>query len=289
MSMSMSRRWLTLVPAAALSLVVLAGCGNSDEMPEGDVTRVSGVLNEPVIGATPEVAEETPADNGGDGSGGGAVAQEVTIVSHDIYFDPKDVTVPAAADVKLVLPNEGAAPHNFSIDALNVSVDMGPGETKDATINAPAGDYEYYCNVPGHKEAGMVGKLTSDANAKPAAAAPAADEAAPATDDMAAAPATDDMAAAPAAAAEEFTVAAHDIYFEPKELTVPAATDVKIKLPNEGAAPHNFAIDALNVSVDMAAGETTDTTINAPAGDYEYYCNVPGHKEAGMVGKLTAK
>ncbi|MGI8484578.1 MAG: plastocyanin/azurin family copper-binding protein [Thermomicrobiales bacterium] len=29
--------------------------------------------------------------------------------------------------------------------------------------------------------------------------------------------------------------------------------------------------------------------MNAKAGTYQYYCSVPGHKEAGMVGKLTVK
>ena len=63
-------------------------------------------------------------------------------------------------------------PHNFSIDALGIDVDIAPGATEQVVINAPAGEYEYYCNVPGHKEAGMVGTLivTEDA----AAAAPAA-------------------------------------------------------------------------------------------------------------------
>ena len=29
--------------------------------------------------------------------------------------------------------------------------------------------------------------------------------------------------------------------------------------------------------------------INAPPGTYEYYCNVTGHKEAGMVGTLIVE
>ena len=37
---------------------------------------------------------------------------------------------------------------------------MAPGETQEIVVNAPAGTYEYYCNVPGHKQAGMVGTLT---------------------------------------------------------------------------------------------------------------------------------
>jgi uncharacterized cupredoxin-like copper-binding protein len=84
---------------------------------------------------------------------------EVTVVSHDIYFEPEEVRIPADTDVTVVLPNEGVILHNFSIDPLEISVDIDTGATEETVINAPAGEYEYYCNVPGHKEAGMVGTL----------------------------------------------------------------------------------------------------------------------------------
>lgn len=84
-------------------------------------------------------------------------------------------------------------------------------------------------------------------------------------------------------------VASYDIYFEPSALTIPAGTDVTLTLPNEGVTLHNFSIDALGVSVDISAGATETVTLNAPAGTYEYYCNVPGHKPAGMVGTLTTQ
>ncbi len=90
-------------------------------------------------------------------------------------------------------------------------------------------------------------------------------------------------------AATAQNVTSFDIYFEPKEITIPADTDVPFTLPNDGAAAHNFSIDELSLSVDIAAGETAETTINAPPGTYEYYCNVPGHKEAGMVGALIVE
>jgi plastocyanin len=82
-------------------------------------------------------------------------------------------------------------------------------------------------------------------------------------------------------------VESHDIYFEPAELSIPADTDVTVQLPNEGVTPHNFSIDELGIDVDIAPGATEETVINAPAGTYEYYCNIPGHKPAGMVGTLT--
>ena len=39
----------------------------------------------------------------------------------------------------------------------------------------------------------------------------------------------------------------------------------------------------------MSSIATVSMTINAPAGTYIFYCGVPGHKEAGMVGTLTAE
>jgi uncharacterized cupredoxin-like copper-binding protein len=84
-------------------------------------------------------------------------------------------------------------------------------------------------------------------------------------------------------------VESYDIYFEPKELTLPANTEIRVTLPNRGAAPHSFVIDALGINVQLLPGETKEATINAAAGTYEYYYDVPGHKPAGMVGTLTVQ
>lgn len=89
------------------------------------------------------------------------------------------------------------------------------------------------------------------------------------------------------AAGQSVNVELVDIAFNPKEITIPANTDVVVNLKNSGAATHNFNIDQLNVhSGDISAGQTGTVTINAAPGDYEYYCSIPGHKEAGMVGTL---
>ena len=58
----------------------------------------------------------------------------------------------------------------------------------------------------------------------------------------------------------------YDIYFEPSELSIPADTEVTVSLPNEGVTLHNFSIDELGISVDIAPGATEETVINAPAG-----------------------
>jgi plastocyanin len=93
-------------------------------------------------------------------SGDPGAGTEVTVTSYDIDFDPKELTIPADTDVTVSLPTVGAILHNFSIDDLGIDVDIDPGATEETTINAPAGEHEYYCNVSGHKAAGMVGTLT---------------------------------------------------------------------------------------------------------------------------------
>jgi uncharacterized cupredoxin-like copper-binding protein/mono/diheme cytochrome c family protein len=237
----------------------------------------------PAGGAAP-----TPAPEGSPGAGGEAgdvaTSDQFTVESHDIFFVPTEIEVPSDTEVTILLPNLGASPHNFSIDELDISVDIAPGETKEVTVNAPEGEYEYYCNVPGHKEAGMVGTLIS----RPMASA---DQPATADEDAAAdeEAATEEAAGEAPAPATAQNVTSFDIYFEPAEITIPANTDVPFTLPNDGAAAHNFSIDELGISIDLPPGSTEETVINAPAGTYEYYCNVPGHKEAGMVGTLIVE
>jgi len=97
-------------------------------------------------------------------------------------------------------------------------------------------------------------------------------------------------AASPVAGAGEFTVKAVELAFEPKEFTIPAGTDVVVTIENKGALQHDFVIDELEVKSDLLDGGSSGTvTINAEPGTYEFYCSVPGHKEAGMVGTLTVE
>jgi uncharacterized cupredoxin-like copper-binding protein len=92
-------------------------------------------------------------------------------------------------------------------------------------------------------------------------------------------------------------VAEFDIYFKPNLVTIPAEKEVRVELPNQGQAVHNFSItdhensglENLNIDVTIQPGTRSSTTINAPAGVYYFFCNQPGHEQAGMRGYLTVK
>ena len=148
-------RLLAITSALALALtVVVAGTiatRAADATPPASMTgcaKASTKKNEPA---------GTPV----------ADAKCVEIGAHDIYFDANLVTIPANTDVTFVLHNYGAAPHAFVIndhenkDVKNLNIDesLDPNATKEITINAPAGTYYFWCNVPGHEQAGMWGIL----------------------------------------------------------------------------------------------------------------------------------
>jgi plastocyanin len=116
--------------------------------------------DETVVEAPQQGTPESAAGEEQAASSGDAAAEGVEVVSMDILFEPEEVTIPADTDVTVTLPNEGVTLHNFSIDELGIDIDIQPGATEETVINAPAGEYEYYCNVPGHKAAGMLGTLT---------------------------------------------------------------------------------------------------------------------------------
>ena len=59
---------------------------------------------------------------------------------------------------------------------------------------------------------------------------------------------------------------------------------------NKDGFAHSFDIDALDVHVQLPADSTTAVAIKpAAVGSLEFYCAVPGHKEAGMVGTIAVE
>ncbi|MBM3140051.1 MAG: hypothetical protein FJZ92_07520 [Chloroflexi bacterium] len=127
----------------------------------------------------------------------------------------------------------------------------------------------------------------------------------------------DDDAAklAGATVAQQFKVELLEIKFEPKELRFKAGEVVEIEFHNDGKLVHDFTIKKIDAdAMAMARQEGQSGAMAAhqeehqkdlalhmaleagdhgtlrlrvhKAGQYEYYCTVAGHKDAGMVGKL---
>ena len=66
---------------------------------------------------------------------------------------------------------------------------------------------------------------------------------------------------------------------------------VKITAENPQATDHNIAIEGNGVDQKgpVVQKATSSVTVDLKPGTYTFYCSVPGHREAGMQGKLTVK
>jgi nitrite reductase (NO-forming) len=109
----------------------------------------------PAAEATPEEGAAAPAEQAT--PEGNAVSIEMV----DLAFQPNTFTIMADTATAITFTNNGQLPHNFTCDPLNVKTkDLNAGESETISIMAAAGEYDFYCSIPGHKDAGMVGVLT---------------------------------------------------------------------------------------------------------------------------------
>lgn len=95
----------------------------------------------------------------------------------------------------------------------------------------------------------------------------------------------------PAAGTSKVSLEGSEFAFAPNALEATAGQYLEVTLVNKGTLEHDFTIDSLGVKLLAPVGQSpsakSDKTV--PAGTYEFYCSVAGHKEAGMTGTIVVK
>lgn len=86
-------------------------------------------------------------------------------------------------------------------------------------------------------------------------------------------------------------ITASEWKFEPAQFTVEAAVPLQLTQLNKGTTQHDFAIEALGVSLPLIDPGKSASVRFTPAkkGSFEFKCTVPGHAEVGMRGTITVK
>ena len=64
---------------------------------------------------------------------------------------------------------------------------------------------------------------------------------------------------------------------------------ITVKMANKSGTPHDIVIDGKGKGEVVKDGGVSQFQANFTAGSYTFYCSVPGHRQAGMQGKLTVK
>jgi len=78
--------------------------------------------------------------------------------------------------------------------------------------------------------------------------------------------------------------------FSTKKATATAGS-VTLKMTNKSGTPHNLAISGNGVSAKTPITPKGTVSVKATLkpGTYQFFCTVPGHRQAGMQGTLTVK
>ena len=120
------------VLVAALLATVLSGCGADDT-------------------AAPTACDDTVPDG----------ATELTVRgTTSLTFEPDELSADAGA-VHITLVNGGPVPHTFVIDGTDLRLSTpSEGDTCAGVVTLEPGTWEFWCDVPGHREGGMKGVLT---------------------------------------------------------------------------------------------------------------------------------
>jgi nitrite reductase (NO-forming) len=133
---------LTMIVLAWLTLLGVGACMIVTPGQPGGAARVAPLSGQAQLG---------PAN----------LPTDVAVTASEFKFSPATLQVAAGRQLTLTLANEGTMEHDLTIDALGVKLVAKPGTlTKgEFTFDKP-GTYDYYCSIPGHKEAGMRGSIT---------------------------------------------------------------------------------------------------------------------------------
>lgn len=133
------------VGSLALAAGLLAACGGDDDASDASPSSSESAGHQPA----------SPVAEG---------ARHIEVQATSFAFAPSEITATTGEELAIVLRAEDGVEHDFTVDELDAHVAADPGETAIGGLRADEpGRYEFYCSVPGHRQAGMEGVLVIEA------------------------------------------------------------------------------------------------------------------------------
>jgi len=139
-------RALSLIALICAIAIPVAGCGGDDD-DNGGSSGSGG---------------STTKETSGGGGGGGETLKISADPGGALKFNKSSLTA-KAGKVTVVMDNPSSLPHAIEVEGKGVEVSgdtVTKGGVSKASANLKPGEYEFYCPVDGHKQAGMKGTLT---------------------------------------------------------------------------------------------------------------------------------
>ena len=150
----------------------------NEEKPRGNMPAFSKFLNEEDrwllahliedmkewrLSTTPKAAplsvDSSASAAGGHGTDGSASHSVVLSGADDFKFSPSSLSA-LAGDIDVSFSNTGFLDHSFVIEGEDFRLlPATQGGNEEASVTLTAGSYTFFCDIPGHREAGMEGQL----------------------------------------------------------------------------------------------------------------------------------
>jgi uncharacterized cupredoxin-like copper-binding protein len=322
-----ARRGLRRITVLGAVLAVLStGACSSDPEPKPTAAKPQP----PVTAAQAGLADDQYLTNPMDFNGAvdWTLARTVKVDLDEMFFKPKDISVRAGIPYVLELKNTGLIVHEFtaakffrSSSVRKIATENGevrvpyftgikvePGKTVNVfAIPVIPGNFDIFCSITGHREAGMVGTITVT-GAKPEVPVPALGTLKTGVW-LQDSPAIIKAAAKIKPITVEFEAGdlPERMFFKPKELVLKKGQPYVIQLVNSGTILHEYTADEFFPTVAFvmakdASGEYTSPLLKeaevlagkrldlhlipTKAGTFKIACKLPGHEVAGMVGTV---
>lgn len=147
----MRKPMLVLVAILATLALTAVGCG-------GDDSDDSGSSGSDSSGAAGSGADSSEAPSGG---GGATKLKLIADPDGALKFDKTSLSA-KPGKVTITMDNQSSTPHAVEVEGKGVEEETKTvtGGSADVTVDLKAGNYEFYCPVDGHRQAGMEGTLT---------------------------------------------------------------------------------------------------------------------------------
>jgi plastocyanin len=146
--------------------VVIAGCGGSSSSSSSSTPAAAATSSSSATSSTPTASSTAPTTSSTSAAAapatGGGSDVHLAAVPGKLAFNTKALKAKAGT-VTITMANPSTFPHGIAIEGKGVDKDgkvVGHGATSTVTASLKPGTYTFYCPVPGHRAAGMVGTLT---------------------------------------------------------------------------------------------------------------------------------
>lgn len=156
---------MLVLPAVVLAI---AGCGSSGSSSSSSSSSSSPSSSSSSSAAAPATSSSSSATSSASSSaapaGGGQTLSIAANPTGQLKYTKSSLAAKAGR-VTITMANMSSVPHNINIQQGTSGKVLGAtptftGGSRSVSLTLKPGKYTYFCSVPGHRQAGMLGTLT---------------------------------------------------------------------------------------------------------------------------------